>query len=199
MVIAINVCWHTYRAWFPKYLQQKRGFSETDMSAFMTWFYLTADIGSWTIGLLSLVMVRRGMSNHMARLLVMAGCAGMVLVSFAIPFLPVGWQLTASVLIFAFGALGLFPTYFALSQELSAAHQGKVSGTLGAGAHIFLALVAYRIQGQVIKDTGSYDEVLAVAGLFPLLSFGLMMWLWPLNYVPPSYEPPTPAVTDVDE
>ena len=191
-VIAINVCWQTYRMWFPKYLQQKRGFSETDMSTFMTWFYLTADVGSWTVGLLTLVMVRRGMSNHTARLLVYAGCAGLVLVSFAVPFLPIGWELTASVLIFSFGSLGLFPTYFALSQELSAAHQGKVSGTLGAAAHMFLALVVYKIQGHVIQDTKSYDEVLAVAGLFPLLAFVLMLWLWP-----PSYEPPQDAVKGV--
>ncbi len=188
-VIAINVCWHTYRAWFPKYLQQKRGFSEAEMSAFMTWFYLVADIGSWTIGLLTLVMIRRGMSGHTARLLVFAGCAGLALVSMAVPFLPVGWQLTAAVLVFAFAALGLFPTYFSLSQELSAAHQGKVSGTLGAGAHMFLALVMYKIQGHVIQDTKSYDEVLAVAGLFPIAAFGLMLWLWP-----PSYEPPPTAV-----
>src|SRR5262245_14698139 len=179
MVIALNISWHTYRAWLPKYLQQKRGFSEEAMTGFTTAYYLTADIGSWTIGLLTLVLIRRGMGGHNARFLMLTACAGLAVVSVAVPFAPTGVAMTAAVLVFAFASLGLFPTYFALSQELSAAHQGKVSGTLGAAAHLFLALVTYPIQGWVIKNTGSYDGVLAVAGLFPLLAIGGMLWLWP--------------------
>jgi ACS family hexuronate transporter-like MFS transporter len=189
MVVALNIAWHTYRAWFPKYLIQKRGFSEGEMTAFTTWFYLTADIGSWTVGLFTLVMVWRGRTVHAARFLALTGCAGLTVVSLVVPFAPTGLALTGAVLVFAFGSLGLFPTYFALSQELSAAHQGKVSGTLGATAHLFLSLVMYPIQGRVIESTKSYDEVLAVAGVFPLLALGLMLWLWP-----PGYEPPPPPI-----
>lgn len=189
MVIAINIAWHTYRPLLPKYLQEKRGFTEAEMSAFTTWYYLVADIGSWTIGLLTLVLIRRGMRPHTARLLVLGGCAGLTVVSFAVPFVPTNWMLPAATLVFAFGALGLFPTYFALSQELSAAHQGKVSGTLGAGAHMFLALVVFPIQGEIIeRNNQSYDGVLAVAGVFPLLAMFVMLWLWP-----PGYEPPATA------
>jgi MFS transporter, ACS family, hexuronate transporter len=194
MVVAINIAWHTYRVWLPKYLQAKRGFSESDMAAFTTWFYLTADIGSWTVGLVTLLIIRRGRSGHSARLLALAGCAGLAVVSVAVPFAPPGLALTCAVLVFAFAALGLFPTYFAMSQDLSAAHQGKVSGTLGASAHLFLSLVVYPIQGSIIKNTNSYDEVLAVAGVFPLLALGLMLWLWP-----PSYQPPKPPVPVPDE
>lgn len=189
MTIAINIAWHTYRAWLPKYLQQKRGLSEEDMTSLMTGYYLTADIGSWTVGLLTLVLIRRGRSGHIARLLAFAGCAGVALTSIAVPFAPNGWQLTLVALVFAFAALGLFPTYFAMSQDVSAAHQGKVTGTLGAAAHMFLALVVYPIQGQVINagrlyDLGfgpipPYDLILGVAGVFPLLALGLMLWLWP--------------------
>ena len=42
-----------------------------------------------------------------------------------------------------------------------------------------LALVVYPIQGWVIKHTGSYDEVLAAAGVFPLVALVLMLRLWP--------------------
>ena len=38
----------------------------------------------------------------------------------AIPFAPTGAAMTAAVLVFAFASLGLFPTYYALSQEVSA-------------------------------------------------------------------------------
>jgi ACS family hexuronate transporter-like MFS transporter len=109
--------------------------------------------------------------------------------SLAVPFAPNGWQLTLVALIFAFAALGLFPTYFAMTQELSAAHQGKVTGTLGASAHMTLALVVYPIEGTVIQasrvyDFGfgafsAYDRVLGLAGVFPLLALVLMLWLWP--------------------
>ena len=180
MVVAINICWHSYRVWLPKYLQQKRGFSEEEMTAFTTGFYLTADVGSWTAGLLTLVLIRWGKRpGHTARFIALAGCAGLAVVSVAVPFVPTGWQLTCATLVFAFAALGLFPTYFALSQELSAAHQGKVSGTLGAGAHLFLALVVYRVQGRLIKEHGAYDWVLGTAGIFPLLALVVMLVLWP--------------------
>jgi len=179
MVIALNISWHTYRAWLPKYFQEKRGFSEEAMTGFMTAYYLMADIGSWTTGLLTLVLIRRGMPGHTARFLLLSMCAGLLTVSVVVPFAPTGLALTAAVLVTAFASLGLFPTYFALSQELSSAHQGKVSGTLGAAAHLFLALVVYPIEGWVIQHTGSYDGVLAVAGLFPLLAMGGMLWLWP--------------------
>jgi ACS family hexuronate transporter-like MFS transporter len=190
MVIAINIAWHTYRAWLPKYLQEKRGFTEGEMTGFTTWFYLMADIGSWTAGLFTLVIIRLGRPMHSARFLALAGCAGLTVVSLVVPFASTGVAMTAAVLVFAFGSLGLFPTYFALSQELSAAHQGKVSGTLGATAHLFLSLVMYPIQGQVIQTTKSYDEVLAIAGVFPLLAIGLMFWLWPPGYEPPPPPPP---------
>src|SRR5262249_52178576 len=77
MVIALNISWHTYRAWLPKYLQEKRGFSEEGMAGFMTFYYLMADIGSWTMGLLTLVLIRRGMAGHNARFLVLTACAGL--------------------------------------------------------------------------------------------------------------------------
>lgn len=191
MVVAVNITWHTYRTWLPKYLIQKRGFTEIDMTGVTTLFYLVADVGSWTVGLVTLLLIRRyGLSGHNARLMTYLGCGGLALVSLAVPFAPVGFALTGLVLVYAFAALGLFPTYFAMSQDLSVAHQGKVTGTLGAGAHLTLSLVVYPIQGWVIQHTKSYDEVLAVAGVFPLLGFGLMVLLWPPDRPTPSQTPP---------
>ncbi|HEX4613730.1 MAG TPA: MFS transporter, partial [Urbifossiella sp.] len=194
MVIAINITWHTYRSWFPKYLMQRRGFTEADMTRVMTLFYLVADIGSWTVGLVTLVLIRRyGLGGHTARMMTYLGCGGLALVSLAVPFVPAGVALTGLILVYAFAALGLFPTYFAMTQDLSVAHQGKVTGTLGAGAHLTLSLIAYPIQGWVIQSTKSYDGVLAAAGLFPLLGFALMVYLWPPER--PAGAPPgtTPA------
>ncbi|MBY0455707.1 MAG: MFS transporter, partial [Gemmataceae bacterium] len=196
VVVAINISWHTYRVWLPKYLQQVRGKTEEDMTAFTTTYYIVADVGSWAVGLATLLLIRRGLSGHNVRFLALAACAGLALVSFAVPFAPTGYALWAASLVFAFGALGLFPTYFALSQELSAKHQGKVTGTLGAGAHLFLALVVYPVQGVLIKERGWYDWVLGGAGVFPLLAVGVMLWLWPPRAAVP--EPSERAAGDAN-
>lgn len=176
--IAINITWHGYRAWLPLYLQRERGYSREEMSQFTTLYYLVADVGSWTIGLLTLLVCRRGVGVHPARLLAYLSCALLTLVTVAVPFLPNGWVLPAGLLVVAFGALGLFPTYFALTQEVSARHQGKVTGTLGASAHISLAVI-YPVEGWVCDVTGSYEWVLGGIGVFPLLAFGVMYALWP--------------------
>jgi ACS family hexuronate transporter-like MFS transporter len=187
-VVAINVTWHGYRTWLPLYLQKQRGFSEAEMARFTTAYYLIADVGSWTVGLLTLWMCRRGVGLHAARVLAYAGCAGLTLCSAAVPFLPDGavgsvfgvavTPLKLGLLAVAFGALGLFPTYFAFSQELSSKHQGKVTGTLGAFAHVSLALI-YPIEGFINKRTGTYEWVLGGIGVFPLLALVLLLWKWP--------------------
>lgn len=182
-VVAINITWHGYRAWLPLYLQEQRGYSEAEMSRFTTLYYLIADVGSWTIGGLTLWLCHRGMSVHRSRSLVYGLCAVLTLGTLAVPVLPSGWPLQLALLTVAFGALGLFPTYFALSQELSAAHQGKVSGTLGAGAHFSLALI-YPLEGLISDATGSYEVVLGGIGVAPLAAFLFLLWKWPARAEP---------------
>jgi ACS family hexuronate transporter-like MFS transporter len=177
-VIAINITWHGYRTWLPLFLRQQRGYSLEAMSAFTTFYYLLADIGSWTIGLLTLWMCRRGVELHTSRLIAFFTCAVLTLGTVSVPFLPNNWILQAGLLAVAFGALGLFPTYFALSQELSGKHQGKVTGTLGASAHISLAAI-YPVEGWICQATNSYEWVLGGVGVFPLLALALLLWLWP--------------------
>ncbi|HEY1190797.1 MAG TPA: MFS transporter [Gemmata sp.] len=178
MVMAVNFTWHGYRTWLPLYLREQRGYSREEMSAFTTVYYLVADIGSWTVGLVTLALCKRGVRLHVSRLLAFAGCALLTVCTASVPFLPGGWVLEAGLLVIAFGALGLFPTYFSLSQELSAKHQGKVTGTLGACAHLSL-FVVYPVEGYICKATGSKEWVLGGIGLFPLLALVVMVKLWP--------------------
>jgi len=178
MAIAVNITWHGYRTWLPLYLQDQRGYSPRDMSNFTTVYYLFADVGSWTVGLVTLLLCRRGMGVHAARLLAFSCCAILTVATLAVPFLPDGYPLQAGLLVVAFGALGLFPTYFALTQEVSMEHQGKVTGTLGASAHISLAAI-YPVEGWLCDATGSYEWVLGGIGIFPLLALCVMLWLWP--------------------
>jgi len=183
LVVSINITWHGYRTWLPLYLQDQRGYSFPEMSRFTTVYYLIADVGSWTVGLVTLLLCRRGMSVHAARTFALAGCTGLTLCAVSVPFLPDGWQLEVGLLAVAFGALGLFPTYFSLTQELSSKHQGKVTGTLGACAHISLALI-YPVEGYIVERTKSYEWVLGGIGIAPLIGLGLLLWLWPTRQRP---------------
>jgi MFS transporter, ACS family, hexuronate transporter len=177
IAVFINITWHGYRAWLPLYLQDQRGYTRAEMSKFTTVYYLVADIGTWTAGLLTLLLCKLGMRLHLGRVLMFAVCALLACGTVAIPFLPNGWQLQLGLLVVAFGALGLFPTYFALSQELSSKHQGKVTGTLGASAHLSLAAL-YQLEGWVCDVTGSYEWVLGSIGVFPLIAFVVLLFAW---------------------
>ena len=77
----------------------------------------------------------------------------------------------------AFGGLGLFPTYFALSQEVSVEHQGKVTGVLGASAHFSLSAI-YPIEGLIADATGSKALVLGIVGTAPVIGLVALLWHW---------------------
>jgi ACS family hexuronate transporter-like MFS transporter len=188
--VGINVSWHGYRTWLPLYLVEQRGYTELAMSKFTTLYYVVTEVGSLTVGFASLGLVRLGgLGVHASRVAAFAACALLTALTVAVPFLPDGWPLRVGLLAVAFGSLGLFPTYFALSQELSSRHQGKVTGTLGAAAHLSLALVVYPIEGRVCDLTGSYEPVLGAVGVAPLLALGLLVWLWPPRAPQPAAPP----------
>lgn len=192
ITLSVNFTWHGYRAWLPLYLQEQRGYTRKEMSEFTTVYYLVADIGTWSAGLMTLLLCKLGMRLHLSRVLMFACCAFLTLGTVVVPFLPDGWPLQAGLLVVAFGALGLFPTYFALSQELSSKHQGKVTGTLGASAHFSLAAM-YLLEGWVCDATGSQALVLGSVGVFPLFALGAILVFWspwrePAPPVPPETE-----------
>ncbi len=43
---------------------------------------------------------------------------------------PASWALLGTLLVVGFGSLGLFPTYYVCTQELSVRQMGKVTGVL---------------------------------------------------------------------
>ena len=177
LILGVNTSWHTYRVWLPLFLQKQHGYTETEMAWMSTAYYVTADAGVWAVGLGSLVLARWGLTIHQSRVVSYAVCAIIGMVAFALPFLEPGPALTAVLLIYGFGAYGLFPTYFALSQDVSGRHQGKVTGTLGFINSVYLA-VLFWLEGIVADSTGRYDLVMAAAGIPALVALALLVLFW---------------------
>ena len=176
--ICVNICWHTLRVWQPLFLQNGRGYSESAMLGFNAAYYIAADIGCVATGAIALTLQRRGWSLPRARLLVYFACCLLTACATFAALLPAGLGLLAVLLIVGFGSLGLFPFFYALSQELSQRHQGKVIGVLGTSAWLALSLL-HPLFGRYIDATGSFDLGLAMIGWVPLVSCVVLWRFWP--------------------
>jgi ACS family hexuronate transporter-like MFS transporter len=177
VVALINTSWQTLRAWLPKFLQEGRGYTEASALNFNALFYVATDVGVIGAGALTLWLCRRGFSVHRSRLTAFGLCAALSAVAVAIPWLGRGWLLLAVFLLVGAGALGVFPIYHALTQDISAHHQGKVTGIASVAAWAF-APPAQKFFGRLVDRTGSFDLGFVVAGLLPLLAFLLLWFFW---------------------
>lgn len=177
VVVMINTSWHFFRAWLPLFLQRQHHYSEWAAGLFTSAYYLATDLGALSVGFVSLALVRKGMSVHASRMLVFLACCVLTALSVAASVLPAGPGLLALLLLIGFGALGLFPTYYSFSQELSVRHQGKVTGTLGCTCWLALAGV-HELVGNLVQQTGSYRWGVALAGLAPLAGFVALLLFW---------------------
>jgi ACS family hexuronate transporter-like MFS transporter len=177
VVALINTGWQTLRAWLPKFLQEGRGYAEADALYFNALFYVATDVGVIGAGALTLWLGRRNWSVHRARLAAFAACAVLSALSLAVPMLGKGWPLLLVFLLMGAGALGVFPIYHSLTQDLSPHHQGKITGIASVAAWAF-APPAQRFFGRLVDRTGSFDAGFAIAGVLPLAALIVLWWLW---------------------
>lgn len=176
IISLINTGWQLIRAWLTKFLIQGRGFSDVEALNFNSVFFIASDIGVFTAGLLTLWFHRRGLSVHRSRSLTFLGCALLSAMSLFVLILPKGPALLLVLSVVAAGALGVFPIYHALTQDIAPEHQGKISG-IGS----FLAWLwapAHKFYGRLVDQTGSFDLGFALAGCTPLVAWVVLMLLW---------------------
>lgn len=180
LISLINTAWQLLRAWLPKFLIEGRGYLESDALNFNAVFYLATDIGCLGAGAATLWLHRRSFSVHGARSTVFFVCAALTALAGLAVVLPKSWVLLGVLLVVGAGALGLFPCYHALTQELTPAHQGKVTGLAGVVAWA-IGSPAHHFFGRHIDRTGSFDLGLAIAGMLPLVAFVCLwaFWNWP--------------------
>jgi ACS family hexuronate transporter-like MFS transporter len=194
--IAINVSWHLFRAWLPLFLRNGRGYSEGAMLDLNVAYHVATDVGCLTAGLATTLACGRGISATTSRLLVFTACAALAGSAAFMPWIPSGPALAGVMLVVGAGLLGLFPCNYAFSQELTARHQGKITGTLAT--IIWLATSPFHVVfGGYVKRTGDYDTALAAAGLLPLAAALLLWAAWPRGAgVARAYRPAAPHLTD---
>jgi len=178
VVICINLTWQLIRAWLPAFLQEGRGATEQAALLFNSAYYIAADVGCISAGVMTLWLSGKGLSAHRSRMLIFGFCAGLTALTTVASVLSLGPALYLVLLIIAAGSLGLFPCYYSMSQESSERHMGKTTGLLGALAW----LVSSPLQsafGKIVDSTRSYDSGLAVAGLAPVVAFVALLCFWP--------------------
>jgi len=177
VVVGINACWHLFRVWLPKFLQQGRGYTEEASLYFNSAYYVATDVGCIAAGAATLWLARRGLTVHGARVTVFLVCGAMTALSTIAILLPASPIMLGILLLVAMGSLGLFPCYYSFSQELTVRHQGKVTGLLGTCAWATSSPL-HKYFGRLVDQTGSYDLGMIVVSWLPLLVGLVLLFAW---------------------
>lgn len=177
MVVCINLNWHLFRVWLPKFLREARGYGRDDMLNFTTFYYVAADLGAISAGALTGWLARRGLSIFSSRMWVFGACCVLTTLTTAAAFLPSGPLLLGALLVVAFGGLGSYAAYYSMTQDLSYRHQGKISGALSTITWLVTAAF-HPIFGDYLDRTKKYDVVVGAMGWLPMVALVAVLLLW---------------------
>jgi ACS family hexuronate transporter-like MFS transporter len=178
VVIPINMTWQYFRAWMPLLLQEEHHVSEDGTFWFVVAYYLVADVGCIVVGAVVKLLTLRGWTTHSARVATFFACAALTSLSAVAARLPAGNLaiLMPLFLLIGFGALGLFPTFYALTQDVSKRHQGLVTGMLGFTTWVVTSYMQEWV-GKQVDETKTYADGLFWVGLVPLVGCAaLLFW-----------------------
>ena len=177
IVACINICWQIIRSWLPKFLQEGRSYGESEALYFNSLYYIATDVGCLGAGAASLWLVKRSFTVHGSRSLAYGCCALLTSLTSVAAFMPKGWLLLGMLLVVGAGALGLFPCYYSFTQDLSARHQGKVTGLLSLVAWVPSSYLQ-KLFGRLADKTESFDYGIALTGLLPLVGLFFLWLFW---------------------
>lgn len=177
MVIAINLPWHFFRAWLTQFLRDVHHYESSTINYFTAGYYLAADVGCIGVGYLARWLVTRGWDVHWSRTFLYAICAVCVSLGAAAAVAPSGPILFALLLFVGAAALGLYPNYYAFSQDLSGKHQGKISGSLGFTTWMVTAQMQ-GMAGSYIERTKSYVLPMTLVSLAPIVALVVLLVVW---------------------
>jgi ACS family hexuronate transporter-like MFS transporter len=185
VIACINTTWQIMRAWLPKFLQEGRGWTESDALYFNSAWFVATDIGCLGAGAAAVWLARRGLPVTRARLIVFSACGLLVLASALAPFIEQGAALIAVLMIAGAGALGLFPIYHAFTQDISGSRQGRITGIASVAAWVLPAW-AQRGFGWLADTPGSFNTGFIAAAFLPLLAAFILVLGWGRDTPSPS-------------
>jgi ACS family hexuronate transporter-like MFS transporter len=178
--VCVNLCWHFYNQWFPRYLTQDLRVSARDEQLILAGFFIAADLGSMLSGWTTRALARTGAGVERARQLVMTGLAAVVcLATVPAAYLPADQLGTKLALFFvvAAGSMGGFAIFFALAQDIVPRHTAKILGVCGCMSWIVIS-GATKVAGE-LAGPGKYAALFVAVGCVPLLA-AVAGWFWPV-------------------
>jgi len=185
MVICINITWQLLRVWLPKFLQEGRGATEQAALFFNSLYYAAADVGCIGAGAAGIWLARRGFSVRNSRFVIIGFCSVLTALTTFTLVLPLGLPLYFVLLLIGAGALGIFPCFYSMAQEISEKHLGKATGLLGTVSWL-ISSPLQKYFGRVVDRTGSFDLGFALAGWAPMIALAIVFVIWPRTEEPAS-------------
>jgi ACS family hexuronate transporter-like MFS transporter len=175
--VAVNIGWHFYRIWLPRFLTVDLKFSQRDVQWALAGFFLAADLGSMAAGYLTRRLSRAGYTVERSRKIVLLGTASVCLLSAPAALAMTPWITLPLLFVVGAAAMGGLPLFFALTQEVSPRHPALCLGLCGSASWVVVAVLQPPI-GALVDRVGTFAPSLIVIGFVPLLG-ALVGLLWP--------------------
>lgn len=176
IVVSLNISWQFLRAWLTLLLDF-HGYDKLNARLATAAYFITAEVGCLLVGVVVMVLVKRGRTVHGARVTAFAGYTALTTLAAIVPFVGSGPLMIAGLMIAGAGILGLHPLYYALGQELPHRRMGVISGSLAASGWIVSSAFQIFI-GAEIQESKSYALGLTIAGLAPMAGLFALLILW---------------------
>ncbi|MBI1354212.1 MAG: MFS transporter [Acidobacteria bacterium] len=165
--VVADPVWWFYLFWLPKYLQEERGFTITDIGLYVWMPYLTADIGSIVGGYVSGWFIQRGVAVVPARKRVMVVCAALMPLGLIIPWTDSPFVALAVICVITFSHMAWKTNLMTMTNDLyPTSIVGSVAGLVGLGSSLG-GIIFTRITGIVVENYSYTLIFIVMAFLHP--------------------------------
>lgn len=171
--------WYFYLFWLPQYLKAYRGLSLSEIGAIAWMPFLMADIGSFAGGLLSSLLISRGLSPVQARTRALLVFMSLVSISsLVIAFSQSTVVIVALICLVSFGCLGWMVNLSTLINDIFPIERtGSVKGIERTGSALGGIVFTYFV-GQLLGAGGYLTMFLIMSALHPLATFMIVRRVW---------------------